>query len=60
MLPMPRQYGIGRRAPTRAVLLTFCYVSSRKLGGQILCGVDFRTGAAFIPSENTHLFLEEK
>ena len=52
MLPVPRQYGIGRRATTRAVLscaasvvsggvrrrrrrvdclvLTFCYVSSRK------------------------------
>ena len=52
VLPMPKQYGIGRRAPTRAVLscaaswclvvrrprrrvdcllLTFCYVSSRRL-----------------------------
>ena len=53
VLPMPRQYGIGRRAPTRALLscaaswclvvlrprrrvdclvLTFCYVSSRRVG----------------------------
>ena len=58
VLPMPRQYGIGRRAPTRAVLscaalwclvvyrprrrvdclvLTFCYVSSRKGSSSCRC-----------------------
>ena len=58
VLPIPRQYGIGRRAPTRALLscvalwclvvrrprrrvdclvLTFCYVSSRRFTNLFLC-----------------------